>query len=650
MPVKKDYLLVILEGYLQELAMLKSTSASLQGSKSNVFGLFSFQSVLDHLKNNPTFIDLSDCDMRFCTSTQWQQFGDGLRRCVALDELIVSSNTIFSASKEKYQAACQAIAQAQKAKKLDLSHNFTSMQSYDMWISLGRMIKSFPQLEELALRGSFLGKIDRLTPDINRLYREISNTFSSLSSVKIIDLRFNSLVLLTPENLNAFFNALLANTHLVMVKLIDDEHDANSNKISSFSTEQKKYYDLFQAELSKRALISAPINEAQQIDKRQNQLLEDERVIFEQLKIQVKTSSEQTAALQSAVDELLSERIDQMQPAQIRDKLNSVLQNTPTVLLFYRMVNIKLEEIFIGVKAASSTVVPHQVQGELSGISSTVNVVGTILGYLPWVGNALKSVSELAQEQLKTIDNARTMGLLRQLSSLGTLDEVAILSEKIARYLTICYFSQLQEMKTGVEIEKGLSEGNTSGTLFQNFSQQVMEYGKQTYRYISGVRSKEPAYALAEYAVMLILSAFMSDKIDLKMPLLEQITVVLTKLPKKKSVVVSSAEKIISNPIKQILKLLFDDKTIQTKSGKFWVLEMIFCKPGLQTNKGYYTSRELDPETYGYRWCFENLNHRQDLRAIPASNFLTQGLVSQFHKNISAQGLTADIASNFVSK
>jgi len=623
----------------------KSVKSSEKSVESFMLGPFTFIEVLDNLKENPTLVDLSDTNLNKCSTKQWETLGDGLNRCVALDTLILGNNKIMESSRDQYQAACASIAQAQSVRVLDFSANFSSRHNSDMHNAVGRLLKALSKLTEFYFRHSNLGAITNMTPDHKKVWKNICDMFTQSKTLESVDLRYNKLYKVSDEKFEQLVNTILKTKNIFSVKISDYEKEKDSNNTSSFSEKKKSLLAKLNDELENRRK-KQPLDE-KQIESLILKLNEQEQVIFEQMQTVSRINQKNIEELSADVAKLQFEKPKIKLKAHLnmseQQRVESVLKAYPNCWAYYRLLHIKLEEIFIGCKAAASNIVPNKVGGKIGKLAKGTDFVGGLLSFLPIIGSAVKTTAEVVSGQFKKIDDKRILTLLQSISALGTLSEISSISELCARSITFSYATQLHDLKTLPEIEDDL-EKSKSCSLVKFLNQATKKIYEKANEFTTGKRAQDHANVLAEYTILQIFSALITEKIDLTKPFhLEIIRALSTpKSSLKKNAI--KASKMVNDPIQFIITLL-RDKTMLTRSGKEWVLEDILVKPGLRTKDGCFTCDDLDADNYGYRWASEEDNVKE-LTLVGKPKYLSEGTREQLLRSFSNQGLFKGAASS----
>lgn len=252
-----------------------------------------------------------------------------------------------------------------------------------------------------------------------------------------------------------------------------------------------------------------------------------------------------------------------------RKEAMEAFQSFPNQWSHYRRIYIRLEQIFVGCKAVSSEFIETDLTGNIATAATAVKVIGKLLSLVPFIGNSLDTVVEVASSGLEKIDQIRQTNILKTMASLGTLTDIKKAAESTARQLTEKYREQLEMLP----IKK--PEGS-----LQKVNAFVLKGSSRT-------RAEE----VADFAVSQILGALLDGAISADVPLETQFIRCIYTPPSR------------LDRIRQAICYKLKMSKVTTTDKKEWQLEHIYTKPGIKTPQGNcYGGTETDSELYGYRY------------------------------------------------
>ncbi len=298
---------------------------------------------------------------------------------------------------------------------------------------------------------------------------------------------------------------------------------------------------------------------------------------IEQQKIQtnLQTLQEQLLDVQTKQDILWNEYEIK---AQKREALKRFKRH-PNLLLFYRTVHIKLEEIFISFKAIAGGFV-NPVDGKVAIAKSIFDSLGDAASIAPIIGTAIeKSLKWSVSKGLEKLDSTRQKNIAKNASELVTLSEVKKYAESIARQLTERYADQLQLLATP---EQEKAEAHKLKQALTKMKEVAL---KNSYA--------PPAKQLAAFGVLWITDQLCdATAIDTSKELDEALLLMISqKTPPYKL-----------KEFWQTITTKLRIEEIHSKSGETWHPEAVYTLPGIRTTDNeYYSAETLQPLRYGWR-------------------------------------------------
>lgn len=224
---------------------------------------------------------------------------------------------------------------------------------------------------------------------------------------------------------------------------------------------------------------------------------------------------------------------------------------------FYRTMQNKLQQIFLGYKVIGSGMV---VNNALSTADKAVQAIALAGESIPlpgsqavatWLGYAIQAGVWLANKKAGDNDNMRVGNITELVVSFQELD---YLTETTSRQLTLMFQEQLHDI------------------------------------------SIDMAGLLAESAVKLMVAYLWSNEYQ-SLPLNEQL---IASVAKVHPVEGTGFFQKLSQKFEK-LKGKFTDENLTTKNGEHWTAFGVFQRPGLEIENEFYSGQGTQPELYGYR-------------------------------------------------
>jgi tetratricopeptide (TPR) repeat protein len=297
-----------------------------------------------------------------------------------------------------------------------------------------------------------------------------------------------------------------------------------------------------------------------------------------------------------------------LQIKQIKQTAEQEFKQHSGMWLFYRTINIKLEQIFIGCKTVASGFVDHQVKGPLGTIGSSISLVGKIVSLVPTISNFVAPIIDVVGSGVKGIDHTRQENILINIAELGSLKDIKKASESVALRLTQRYRRQLQllNLPNGEPAE----QESTKISFWSNVKKkgkQLIVKGKE---HILKEAEKSDVQNVAEFAVLRILEALQNGKIDADKDFAQQfMEVIITNMTFSRL-----------DRAQESLSVKLGMTKFKTQDGRIWNFRDFFHKPGLFISEDqYYVSTDSDPGLYDY--CEGSLSEVQQRKLTPLPIF-----------------------------
>ena len=409
------------------------------------------------------------------------------------------------------------------------------------------------------------------------------------------------------------------NTKISLVTvLVHDLQEAEKEKQALEQTSQelkaqsKRLQEILQKEIAAQKFEYALLEQQQaafeiQIADLQKSLFQKLGVEQQEAQTHLKALQEQLLIFQERQAILWNEHAVKVQKRETLKRF----QSHPNLLLFYRTIHIKLEEIFISFKAVAGGFV-NPVEGNVAIVKSIFDTLADAASIAPIVGTAVEKVLKWSVSKgLEKLDGTRQKNTAINASELVTLSEVKKYAESIARQLTERYADQLQRLATA---EQEQTEANK---LKQGLTKMKEVALKKLYA--------PPAKQLAIFGVLWIIDQLCdADGIDKSKELDEALFSMIS-------------QKTPPNKLKKCWQFITSKLGIQgihSKNGETWHPEAVYTLPGIRTvDNEYYSAQKLEPQTYGWRLGTSEEAQALGLKKVPAPT-TTQAFVIESQKMV----------------
>lgn len=365
-----------------------------------------------------------------------------------------------------------------------------------------------------------------------------------------------------------------------------EEMELNRNDTLSLQMQTQKSQIVLQQELQKQKYEYSDLEQQQQT--LQNQIFNLQQRLTNTTGIEQQRIVQHIVELQRQVDSNQIQLEILWNEFEIRAQKKEALrrfQSHPNLLVFYRTVHIKLEEIFISFKAVAGGFV-DPVGGNFSVAKSVFDTIGDAVSIAPLIGPLVEKVLKWSiSTGLGKIDSKRQNNTAANASGLVTLSEVKRTAESIARQLTERYAEQLQMLMTPEEEE-------SKANILEKGGQKIQEKLLKK-KFAPGAKQ------LATFALLAMVNklydAHTFEEKDLEAELLSVL------IPQKKLGSIERITKKVTDAWNS-LSTKIGLEGVKTKNGQTWHPEAIFTKPGIRTaNNEYYGGQEVDPSIFGWR-------------------------------------------------
>ena len=385
-------------------------------------------------------------------------------------------------------------------------------------------------------------------------------------------------------------------------------------------TQSKRLQETLQKEIT--AQESEHVHLEQQQEAFQKQIADLEKSLaqkpgIEQQAIQdsLKATQEQLLVVQTQQAILWNEHEIKSQKREALKRF----QSHPNLLLFYRSVHIKLEEIFISFKAVAGGFV-NPVDGNVAIAKSIFDALGDAVSIAPIVGTSVQKILKWSVSNgLKKLDRTRQKNTAINSSGLVTLSEVKKYAESIARQLTERYADQLERLMTPEQEQAEASK----------FKQGLAKMKESALKGAVVPSAKK----LAAFGVLWIIDQlYDSEALDESKELDEALLLVVSQKP-------------FPNKLKEFWQEITTTlglEGVRSKSGEIWHPASVYTLPGLRVGDEYYSGQKLEPQTYGWRSGTLQEAQALGLKKVPApttqafaiENQKVVQSISVVHKNV----------------
>ncbi len=192
--------------------------------------------------------------------------------------------------------------------------------------------------------------------------------------------------------------------------------------------------DMLQQEFQRLAMSLTSLAESDQAN--------DQRKATEDLAEQIQRQREDAARLEKELSQLknspgasldvIEQKVKMFEASQAAllalhtekveiENIRGLFQDVPQVWVFYRACNIKLEEIFIGIKAVASGVASNNLEGTLGKVARGCHLLGQFLSFVPTFGETLSAMANVGGQVAGSIDKMRMDNMVKTISRLGRL-------------------------------------------------------------------------------------------------------------------------------------------------------------------------------------------------------------------------------------
>ncbi|KAH3756689.1 hypothetical protein Pelo_11544 [Pelomyxa schiedti] len=411
---------------------------------------------------------------------------------------------------------------------------------------------------------------------------------------------------ITGENLHAIIRSVVDATNRITMSQLLKQLPQSSPADTSISTVMQAAFEsvkttvedikVTQSEMNcEISSLAASLNQTLQETTDDITLTDKNRVALEKhianLSESLPKSDSATAQAQQQQIEELQEKVKEIecyqqvlwQEYRVKEQKREALrqfEGDSNLWLFYRTIQIKLEEVLIGAKAVASEMVVAS-SGTAGKVAGAVGFFGNVMSILDITGVAsgvVNAVTLCTQKGLELVDEKRQTNTAKHISALMTVSEMKHCSEQAAILMTKWFAPQLAQLATAADIK---SRQTTSDKALFKVKSSVFK-----------AEEYPPARQFAELSVMWVLDALGDFSPDPANPLGLQLANVVfhhkapTRLEEIKGAVLQKAGVGI----------------VPTKTvGIDWDLAEVFTKSGIMFGTSKYSNpKTCDTSKYGY--------------------------------------------------
>lgn len=306
----------------------------------------------------------------------------------------------------------------------------------------------------------------------------------------------------------------------------------------------------------------------------------------------------------------------QLEKVKLLKQTMNKFADSPQQLEFYKLVVIRLCNIFDATRAATTGIFQHALTGTLNKVSWGFMILGKVAQLVPAVGNSASTVLGGVEKGLKELDHMRIQNALSHIGCLETAQKLNETAHNISEKLTMMYEKQIRLFPTTttdkhLEINKNHHESKKTSAC-RECCNKCIDCLKRTKNKIANEREDTVMQTIAKYAISLILDRLTeidTDKINGIVDLRDSFINAVCN--------VSFQRKLFRTILATKITKLGDETEIENND---WDTRMFFCGPVVQVKDGVQlTSKHMNSEKYGYRgpsWNEEDWCDKNDLKKL----------------------------------
>lgn len=135
----------------------------------------------------------------------------------------------------------------------------------------------------------------------------------------------------------------------------------------------------------------------------------------------------------------------QLEKAEMMKKTIEKFKESPHQQEFYKLLVIRLCNLFDGTRAATTGIFQHALTGTLNKVSWGFMILGKVFEHIPAAGKSVTQVLGFVEKGLKKLDEERIQNVLYHIGCLETAQKLNETADEIAEKLTIMYKWQIEQ-------------------------------------------------------------------------------------------------------------------------------------------------------------------------------------------------------------
>lgn len=215
----------------------------------------------------------------------------------------------------------------------------------------------------------------------------------------------------------------------------------------------------------------------------------------QQLDAQLKTAPDEDKGEVETVQAVVTSQM------QMRQRLGN-----ETLYLFYRHLNIRLEELYLAIKVLSTHMVAPKVETTaLSKAAKGFSLASGLFNFVPLVGSTFASVADGVSAGLQKLNDEQVLNMVKHVSSLATASELTTDAECFARRVTLRFRDQLESLRSLEEELHALEEAKQVSSHTERIMANLRGQAAASSAALLKKSVLAPVHELADYVVALLL-------------------------------------------------------------------------------------------------------------------------------------------------
>ena len=299
----------------------------------------------------------------------------------------------------------------------------------------------------------------------------------------------------------------------------------------------------------------------------------------------------------------------ELKKAEMMKKTIDKFAESPQQQEFYKLLLIRLCNLFDATRAATTGICQHALTGTLGKVSWGFMILGQVLGFVPGVGQNVTQVLGFVEKGLKKSDEVRIQNALTHIGCLETAQKLHETANEISEKLTIMYEWQIKQFSTSDK-----SENTEQSSKCCACCNSCIGCLRRTTNYITNQREDTTMQTIAKYANSLILARLTeieTSKIDTIIHLRDSFLNAVCNLSHKLEI----RRKLFETKIEPVEAKNEDD---------YWDTYQFFRGPAILFSNGdRQTDKHMNHKKFGYRhpsWNEEEW-HKTDSKKLEILGF-----------------------------